>query len=126
MKRLWLAGGLLAAVVALCAGTLYFQHRQVTGLLGALDAVETAYAADDPALAHTLATRLCVRYDRDTALFPCFMSHSDLVGCRESVRLLPSILKDGNAEEFHMEVARCRAQLEQLIRLELPSWQNIL
>ncbi len=126
MKRLWLAGGLFAAVILLCTAALMYQQNRVNGLLQQLTAVDDAY--DDNALeqAHALALDLCDSYDRSTALFPCFMSHADLVGCRESVVLLPSILKDGNAEEFHMESARCRAQLERLITAELPTIQNIL
>ncbi len=124
MKRIWLAGGLFAAVILLCVSTLRYQQRQIKSLLHDLDAIEAAF--DTGENAHTLALQFIDRYDRNTRLFPCFMSHSDLVGCRESIVLLPSILEDGNPEEFRMESARCRAQLEKLISIEMPSWQNIL
>ncbi len=126
MKRLWLAGGLFGIVLILCVTTLRFQQRHITELLHTLEAVDTAFTDDALDKAHTLAIQLEADYDRRTALFPCFMNHDDLIACRESVRLLPSILKDGNAEEFHMESARCRAHLERLIESEQLTWQTIL
>ncbi len=126
MKRLWLAAALFAVVILLCVTALMYQQQQIHRLLQQLDRVEAAFKDNATEEAHTLAVQLCDSYERSTRLFPCFMSHSDLMECRESVVLLPSILKDGNAEEFHMESARCRAHLERLIAVEKPTIQNIL
>ncbi len=126
MKRLWLAGGIFAAIVTLCISTLLYQQRQVDILLDELDSVVAAFDDGDNARAHTLAQKLEKEYEHRTRLFPCFMAHGDLIECRESLSLLPSILKDGDAEEFHMESTRCRIMLERLAASELPTWQNIL
>ncbi len=126
MKRLWLAGGIFAAILTLCITTLLYQQRQIDILLSELDGVITAYDAGDINSAHTRAMALEEAYERRTRFFPYFMAHGDLIECREGLSLLPSILKDGDTEEFHMESTRCRIQLERLAASELPTFQNIL
>ncbi len=126
MKRLWLAGALFGAVILVCITAAGHRQQQTGALLAILDTVDEAVANEDIHAAHALAQSLCDEFHRRTVLFPCFMSHDDLSACRESIQLLPSILKDGNAEEFHMESARCRYHLNQLITEELPLWRNIL
>lgn len=126
MKRLWLAGGIFAVILALCLSTLLYQQRQTDMLLDNLDAVLTAYDNGEDKRAYELALALEDEYSRRTRFFPCFMAHGDLIECRQSLAMLPSILKDGDAEEFHMESTRCRIQLERLATSELPTLQNIL
>ncbi len=126
MKRLWLAVGICAAIFTLCLSTLFYQQRQVKFLLAELDGVIAAYADGGDAPGHTLAQTLETEYEHRTRFFPYFMAHGDLIECRESLSLLPSILKDGDTEEFHMESTRCRIMLERLAASELPTWQNIL
>ena len=125
MKRLWLAGGIFAVIISLCIVTLQFQRKQVKTLIFDLDMIDAAFAEKDNERAYALSLALIDEFERRTYLFPCFMSHNDLIGCRESVAILPSILKDGDAEEFHMESARCRAQFERLLDVETPNLQNI-
>ena len=126
MKRLWLAGGIFAAILTLCVSTLLYQQRQIDLLLDDLDAVVSAYDIGEDAHAYDLALTLEKDYSFRTRLFPLFMAHGDLIECRESLSLLPSILKDGDTEEFHMESTRCRIMLERLAASELPTLQNIL
>lgn len=126
MKRLWLVGGIFVAILTLCLSTLLYEQRQVDILLDGLDGVITAFDDGDDARAYTLALALEEDYERRTRFFPYFMAHGDLIECRESLSLLPSILKDGDTEEFHMESTRCRIMLERLAASELPTWQNIL
>lgn len=126
MKRLWLAGGIFAAIVTLCISTLFYQRQQVDVLLDDLDAVVAAYDHGDETRAYTLAVTLVDEYNRRTRFFPYFMAHGDLIQCRENLALLPSILKDGDSEEFYMESTRCRVQLEVLAASEMPTLQNIL
>ncbi len=126
MNRLWLAGGIFAAILALCLSTLLYQRRQSKVLLDDLDAVIAAYDAGEQQRAYELATELEKNFQRQTRLFPCFMAHGILNECRESLALLPSILKEDNAEEFRMESSRCRVQLERLVTSELPILENIL
>ncbi len=126
MKRLWLAGGIFAVILTLCLSTLLYQQKQTDMLLDDLDAVIAAYDSGEDKRAYELAVALDSDYSRRTRFFPCFMAHGDLIECRQSLAMLPSILKDGDAEEFHMESTRCRIQLERLATSELPTLQNIL
>lgn len=126
MKRLWIAVGILAVVLTLCITTLIYQRRQITILLAHLDNVIAAYEDGVPEYAYTLAINLTQEFDDRTRYFPCFLSHNDLSGCREAIVILPSILREKNAEEFRMESSRCRAQLEFLLGIETPTLQNIL
>jgi hypothetical protein len=126
MKRLWLAVGIFAAILALCLTSLIHQRRQINILLEELDAVIAAFEEGDAEhallLSHTLEDDFAYR----TRYFPVFMAHDNLAECRESLALIPSILKDGDAEEFHMESTRCRVMLERIASSELPTLQNIL
>lgn len=126
MKRLWLVGGIFAAILILCVSTLLYQQRQMDILLDELDGVIAAFDDGDNARAYTLSLALEQDYERRTRFFPCFMAHGDLIECRESLSLLPSILKDGDTEEFHMESTRCRTMFERLAKSELPIIENIL
>lgn len=126
MKRIWLAVGILAAILTLCVSTLFHQRRQLDRLTDDLDEVISAFESGDDARAYDLAVTLEKDYLHRTRLFPLFMAHGDLIECGESLALLPSILKDGNTEEFHMESTRCRVQLERLAKSELPTLKNIL
>ena len=126
MKRLWLAGGIFAVILTLCLTSLLYQQRQIDALLSELDTVITAFDGGDDDLAYTLSRSLEEEFAHRTRYFPLFMAHGDLIECRECIALLPSILKDGDAEEFHMESTRCRMILERIALSELPSIQNIL
>lgn len=126
MKRLWVAVALLIAVMGLCVATRQYQKRQVNALLDVLDASVTAFNNGDGEEPRMLVTRFCEEYTWRTKLFPCFMSHADLEGLRESVAILPATLAGESTEEFLLEAARCRALLERLLAVERPGWQNIL
>ena len=126
MKRLWLAGGIFAAIIALCLTSLFYQRRETKALLEDLDTVIAAYNAGEQQRAYELASELDDSFEQRTRFFTYFMAHGSLNECRESLALLPSILEEDNAEEFRMESARCRVQLERLAISELPILENIL
>lgn len=126
MKRLWLAIGIFVAIIALCVTTLVHQRRQIDRLQNELDEVISTYNDGDNVRAYDLAVALEKDYTHRTRFFPLFMAHGDLIECRESFALLPSILQDGDTEEFHMESTRCRILLERLVKSDLPTLQNVL
>jgi hypothetical protein len=125
MKRLWLAVGIFLISGALCILTLLYQQRQLHILQTELENVIDTFDNGDTARSYTLATALAEDYQRRTRAFSLFMAHEELHTCREALAVLPSILRDGDAEEFHMESTRCRILLEQLATSELPSLQNV-
>lgn len=126
MKRLWLAGGIFAAILALCLTSLFYQRRETKALLEDLDTVIAAYDTGDGQRAYELACQLEKSFEQRTRFFAYFMAHSNINECHECLALLPSILKEDNAEEFRMESTRCRVQLERLSTSELPLLENIL
>ena len=69
MKRLWLAGALLFMVAALCVVSATYQRQQVTLLIEQLDALETAYRADEKQKTLHLARQLTTDYTTRTNWF---------------------------------------------------------
>lgn len=126
MKRLWIALILFALVGGLCTFSVIYQRRQIDALLTELDRLETVYEQGNTVESHRLATDLQMAYHRRTALFPCFISHDDLANSQETVATLPASLKEDNPEEFLLETARLRAQLEWLLEVDSPTWENVL
>lgn len=126
MKRLWIALSLFALVGGLCAFSVLYQQRQIGSLLEKLDELEVAYIQKDSEESRQLAMALQQEYDRCTALFPCFISHDDLADSRGTVATLSASLKEDNPEEFLIETARLRAQLEWLLEVDSPTWKNVL
>ncbi len=126
MKRLWLAVILLGFAVTLCIGSQLYQHRQMDILLAQLDELDKSYAAGDISRTTQIARQLAEEYRQRTALMDCYIAHGDLADSRETAALLPSILEQDNREEFLMETARLREQMEHLRGIEHPTFRNIL
>ena len=125
MKRLWISAALFAAVCGLCVASLLYQRTQVRALLSLLDTADQCYEQHDYPGALDAAEHLRDEYDRRTKLFSCFISHNDLTASRETVAVLPATLRLREPDEFPVESARCRAQLEKLYSIELPTLPNI-
>lgn len=126
MKRLWLAAALLFIVATLCVVSALYQRHQVTMLMNDLDALETTYRADDMENSLRLAHQLATDYIKRTKWISCFMSHESLVSAGQTTVTLAACLEEDNPEEFLLETAKLRQQLETLYLAELPSLQNIL
>lgn len=126
MRRLWVALILFATVTGLCTFSVVYQRRQIDALLSGLERLETVYGQGDLAESRRLAADLQTDYHRRTALFPCFISHDDLADSQGTVATLPAALEEDNPEEFLLETARLRAQLEWLLEVDSPTWENVL
>lgn len=125
MKRVWLALGLLIGAVGLCVGSLLFQQHQIDGLLADLDRLETAYRAGELEDCRQLAEQLNTDYARRAKLFSCFMSHNELDESLTTAATLPACLEEENPEEFLLETAKFRQELEYLREVEAPVLHNI-
>ena len=126
MKRLWIAGAILAAVLTVCLLSSRHLSCETGILLDRLREVENAYDAGDIPRALDLAEQFREEYDRRTRLLPCFISHNELCSGRETAHILPAVLRQEDRSDFPVEAARCRTQLEHLQQLERPGLQNIL
>lgn len=125
MKRLWIAVALLAVVATLCVITHLYQHHRIDEMLHHLDRLETLYRQGDPTAAdeaeefHQLYGQVCNRISS-------YVPHGELRESRETAALLATLMRDGNEEECYMELARMRAQLEGLRRVDDLILHNIL
>lgn len=126
MKRLWIAAGLLAVAILLCAVTTQYQHRQIDRMLSILERLEETYAAGDLDKARELAENLVKEYEKVSGVLYCFVAHSDLADSQETIALLPALLHQNGQEELKMEIARVRKQLQYLRGVDDPSLSNIL
>ncbi len=126
MRRIWIALALLSVVAGLCAFSVVLQDTQIDALLKELDALEQAYGAGNLEESRRLAADLAAQYERRTAMFPCFISHDDMAESQATVATLAASLEEDNPEEFKIETARLRAQLNWLLMVDKPVWQNIL
>ena len=126
MKRLWVALVLLLTVGGICTFSVIHQRKQISALLEDLDRLETVYEEGDLSTCREAAAALQMEYARRTALFPCFISHDDLTDSQSTAATLSAALQEDNPEEFLLETARLRAQLEWLLEVDSPHWKNIL
>ncbi len=126
MRRIWVAIALLSFVGGLCTFSVIYQDTQIDALLSQLDKLEEVYADGDMEESSRLAADLQEQYRRRTAAFPCFISHDDLAESQSTVAALSASLEEDNPEEFLLETAKLRAQLQWLLMVDRPIWQNIL
>lgn len=124
MKRIWIALGLLALVTAAGVGALYFQISAVQRLANGLDGLEGAVRRRETDVVQRAETFVedCVQtLDR----LECLTPHADHLPLQETVSILPSLLENGNYEQFYTTLARCRLYLHELERAEMPILGNI-
>lgn len=126
MKRLWIAAGLLCAVIGLCVITEIYQHRRMEDMLTTLDQLEQAYEQGDMARARRMAEDMAEEYEGVSRVMMCFTAHSDIAESLETVTLLPELLQQGGGEELAMEIARLREEFDHLHNIDDPLIWNIL
>lgn len=126
MKRLYVAVALLVAVAAICVLSHIYQHRQLDRMLDYIDRIEATARGGDTHHALQLAEEFATTYQRVSNHISCYVPHGELTESRETADLLPSLLRQGNADELWMELARLRSQLRYIQQLDDPSLQNIL
>ena len=126
MKRLWIAAGLLCAVIGLCIVTEVYQHRRMEDMLATLNRMEQAYEQGDLDQARVLAEDMAAQYEHISRVMMCFIAHSDVAESLETVTLLPVLLEEGGGEELVMEIARLREEFDHLHNIDDPLIWNIL
>lgn len=126
MKRLLVALVLLLTVVVLCVVSLNLQSNSIDSLIDLIEKMQQAYDKGDLGEAQEVAYKFVDEFDTQTRYFPFFMHHSDVNKVEESVVVLPILLETGNYDEFAVELAKCRSELELLDELETPIPENIL
>lgn len=125
MKRVIVALVLLFVVAGLCAGIIWVQREQSGYLIDRLEELEQNFDEEHPENSLEDARRFVQEFEERTKLYPAFVRHSDLTRIEEDILSLPVLLESGEPADFPTTAARCRARLEILYRLELPSLENI-
>ncbi len=126
MKRLYVAVTLLTAVITACILTHLYQHRQMDRMIATLDRIEALYRSGDTETAVTTAEGFAATYQRVCDRISCYVAHNELRESRETVAILPTLLKEHGEEDLYMEIARLRAQLLYVRQVDDPLLQNIL
>lgn len=124
MKRVWIAVALLAAVAALCVGSLIWQMRALNRLENTLvQAVKLVEQRDINAVKAVEAfTEDClVVAERMTYL----SRHVDGYPLKESASLLPILLHAEDRNHFFAEAERAAFYIRELRRAEKPLFGNI-
>jgi len=126
MKRLWVAAGMIAAVVALCVTVVLYQHRQIDKMLVQLDRLEQVYDSGDRDAARSIAQDMATDYKAVGRVLFCFVTHNEMADSQETVALLPDLVMQQGEEELRMEIARLREQLTYLRGIDDLRWENVL
>lgn len=126
MKRLYIAAGLMAAVVAACLLTHFYQHRRMDDMVATLDRIEVLCRAGDTQRAVTMAEDFAAEYQRICDRISCYVAHNELRESRETAAILPTLIKTHNDEDLYMEIARLRFQLVYARQVDDPLLPNIL
>ncbi len=125
MKRLWIAFLILAAVTALCIGSLFSLRSTIATLREQLTAAETAVKAGDleDAMVKTRAFRAGCEKADDT--FDVLSRHEQTLPLQQSSYRLLTLLEQQAVEEYLLEAAQCRFYLEELLAEEEPLFGNV-
>ena len=126
MKRLWVAAGMIAAVVALCVTVVLYQHCQIDKMLVQLDRLEQVYDSGDRDAARSIAQDMATDYKAVGRVLFCFVTHNEMADSQETVALLPDLVMQQGEEELRMEIARLREQLTYLRGIDDLRWENVL
>ena len=124
MKRIWIALSLLAAVAAICVGSLWWQMQALTRLENTLSEAVTLVEkdADGAAAAVEAFTKDCLAV-AETLTF--LSRHVDGYPLKESATLLPVLLHAEDRNHFFTEADRAAFYIRELRRAEKPLLGNI-
>lgn len=127
MKRLWLAGGLIALLLLLCALHMVRLDRLVGQLTDQLTQAQQLLDQKDWASAEAAAQDAYDAWERSAFYLHITLRHEDIDAIRSSFReLLAFLACREQAAECSAVNARLLNQLELLLEEERPSVQNLL
>lgn len=126
MKRVFVAVLLLLLVFAGCITVLILEQHGFASLLAQTDRMESYYRQGNTAAARKEAERFAKDVADTSRRFSWFLPHDRLLRIEEIAVVLPTVLSDGDSQDFLTELYRCRLLLNTLQRLEYPYLENIL
>lgn len=124
MKRIWIALGLLTAVVAVCIGSLWWQMKALSRLENTLS--HAVLLVEKQADGATEAVEAFSQDCLSVAEKMTFLSrHVDGYPLKESATLLPILLQAEDRNHFFVEAKRSAFYISELRRAEKPLFGNI-
>ena len=125
MKRLIL--GLVTLALLPCGlwWSIRTQTRNIEALIDDIQAIETAFTAENAQQCSTLCEQFPVKVKQRTRLLPLFSRHEELHALEEAAACLPVLYAQTNKTDFSEELTRCKVRLQQLRDMEKPIWGNV-
>lgn len=126
MKRFWMAGLLLAVLVALCLGNAWYSLSLTRNLAGQLTQAQELVEQDRWEPARTLTQQVYDSWNNHHFYLHVFLRHSDTDQILRTFRQVLQYLHLEELDQYVAANADLIAQLELLSEMEQPSLVNIL
>ena len=126
MKRIWVAIGVLAVVIALCIVELTATVNITDELADTITTAQTSLKKGDEENARALCRQAFDDWQTHYDTMATFIAHSKLEQIDQSVTVTQTYLERGQLDDFMAEADRTRTQMERFKDTELPSLSNIL
>ena len=125
MKRMWIAIGLIGAVIILstvCLLSLSTAQKELDGELEKLSVLSTAASSEETARA---AGELGSLWHKRLSVLCRIVRHTQLDQVTMAIARLEPLALYGEKGEFAAEILRCRILLEEIVDSEKPLIRNI-
>lgn len=124
MKRIWLALGLLAAIIVLCTVTLFSTHKKATELAEDVKTLRLAQAEDDSVPGRL--KRLEDKWKECDKTLSLHLRHSELEEVNRNITLLGSYWREGQYDLYRVTCDEALIAIEHLWETAKPSLRNIM
>lgn len=125
MKRLWIAVGILAVLLAGTLGNAWYARAFTEQLTGQLREAQEQASKGDWERAASLSQKVFQSWQSHRAYLHVLMRHSDADQILCSFRALEQYLALEEPDQYTAANAELITQLELLSEMEQPSWINI-
>ncbi len=126
MKRVYIAIGLLALVVAMSVGALLLQNRTTERLIDSCNELIEIYQRGEVEECRRKAQELSENMEQEMRWFPFFLAHDRMESIFQQAGALPYLVSDDDPADFFSALAVIRVQLGVLRDSELPTPENIM
>lgn len=126
MKRIWIAITALIMIIGLCIGEIIWIINITNNIKSQISSVNQLVLNENIDDAISLSEEILNEWDNKHNKLAIFIDHNSLEGIDQTMDIINTCLKTDNIPEFHIEVAKINALLEDLTDTEMPSIYNIL
>ena len=126
MKRLWIAVGILLAMLGATLGNSRYIDHTVSGFVEQLTAAHKQAAADNWENAARLTRQVTDHWQRHDFYLHVMLPHRDIDDIHMTFREVEEYLKLEEADQYNAANAKLITQLELLAEMEQLNLKNIL